>query len=751
MAKRTYKKQIRNRGSIIIPLLVTLILFLTAALLGVSYFDDFYLTEKNHEATLLAQAYANTLESTFDTRALLTEQLHSTLKIAGNILSAQKEPFTDKTLAELALLLNVDVLYIYDKDLRVQNSSNNKYHGWVAPMGHSVRNFHESGLDYQIEEIRADSESDTYWLYSYTRAWNGQIIQSGIQAEQLMELYEQLGEQRIIDQIAKKSPHAQIKFINPDNIVTASNLPAEIGQSVEEPVLTESSDKGVTKVAFGGTQFDRFLKLYLPIRVDGAQLGTLALLFNMANTNKLFIQILGTVIISLSILFILFSLSIISIAKKNRQIFEVAYFDEVTGLPNLRFLERTLGGQEHDNLALIIINPLHLKFINLIHGYSQGDKHLHQIAGVLGSISFKGISLQAYRFSDDRFILTVQNYGTEEMLHTICKRILTSNKESRVSGPIDLIIGVVEWHKDTSDFETIIKEASIALNTSEKANPIQFYTTEMEELILRKDAIENELKRVLAGETGILHLEYQPIFDAKDRCIHSFEALARMQSKTLGRVPPLEFIAIAEERHLIIPLGIIIFEHACAYIKELTDLGYGSYHIGVNVSALQLLDETFVETIGNIIAKAGIRAEQLVVELTESVFLKNFDLLSQQVEKMHAMGIRIAIDDFGTGFSSLSRLGDLKVDILKLDKQFIDRFVTASSIGISSDIISMGHHLGKKVIAEGVETEEQYQQLLKMGCNFIQGYLFSKPVRGEKTIALLTEERAGNLRILPLG
>lgn len=163
------------------------------------------------------------------------------------------------------------------------------------------------------------------------------------------------------------------------------------------------------------------------------------------------------------------------------------------------------------------------------------------------------------------------------------------------------------------------------------------------------------------------------------------------------------------------------------------------------------MDETFAETIGNIIAKAGIRAEQLVVELTESVFLKNFDLLSQQVEKMHAMGIRIAIDDFGTGFSSLSRLGDLKVDILKLDKQFIDRFVTASSIGISSDIISMAHHLGKKVIAEGVETEEQYQQLLKMGCDFIQGYLFSKPVRGEKIIALLTEERAGNLRILPLG
>jgi|GEM_PF-4743352 len=737
MAKRTFKRQTSTKRSIFIPLLVTLVLLVVAGILVITYFDDFYHTEKTHEATLLAQTYANTLESTLDARALLTEQFHTTLRVAGNIASELEKSFSNEMLADLTRALNVDVFYVYDKELKVEYSSDNLYPGWVVQDGHPVRSFYESGLDHYVDEIRTDSETDTYWLYSYQRFDDGKMIQSGILADKLAELYAQLNEQWIIDQITKESPLIEIAFINPDNVITASSIPSEIGQHIDNTILTQASKQERTYTDKG---FDWQYKLYMPIQVDDAKVGILSLLFDLTNTNKLFIQIASTTIAVLVILFIVFSFTIINVARKNKRIFTIAYYDEITALPNTRFLKQVLQGQGHKNLALLIVNPIHFKYINIIHGYTYGNTLLQQLAQNFKGISLKGVILEAYRFTDDQFIFTVKNYGSEEALYSLCNQIIALIEKPGILASVDLTIGVTEWKKETLDFDTIIKEASIALNAASKNNRIQFYTKEVEERILRQDAIEHELKRVIAGEEGILHLAYQPIVRADDGCIISFEALARMQSSTLGSVPPLEFIPIAEARHLIIPLGKIILEQGSSFIKRLTNLGFGSCPIGINVSAMQLLDETFVEALQKITTLAGIETRQLEIELTESVFSGNFEVLTQQMESIHALGIRIAIDDFGTGFSSLNRLERLEVDTLKIDKQFVDRLMDPMTKGISSDIISMGHHLGKRIIAEGVETEEQREQLLDMGCDFMQGYLFSKPVEEDKAIMLLQEQ-----------
>ncbi|HKL59340.1 MAG TPA: bifunctional diguanylate cyclase/phosphodiesterase, partial [Sphaerochaeta sp.] len=578
---------------------------------------------------------------------------------------------------------------------------------------------------------------------SYQRYGEGRMIQTGILADKVAKLYAQLDEQAIIDQIIGEKPLIQIAFINHKNMVTASSVPSEIGQRVDETTLAYAIEEGPTHLKYVDRKFDWYLKLYIPIQVNDTPMGTLSLLFDLTNTNKLFFQVAMTITAVLLLLFILFSFTIIHIARKNKYIFRVAYYDEVTHLPNINCLKRVLEEQAQKNLALIIINPLHFKFINLIYGYNYGDTLLHQIAQHLSGISLKTADLEVYRFTDDQFILTVKNYDSQETLYSLCNLILSINEWSGALGTVDLTIGAVEWKQGKPDFDTIIKQASIALNATHETNRIQFYTVEIEELILRKDAIENELKRIVAGKTGILHLAYQPIVNAKDGSIVSFEALARMQSSTLGRVPPLEFITIAEERHLIIPLGKIILEQAAAFMKRLTDLGCGSYPIGVNVSALQLLDETFVTSFQDITHMAGIEPRQLEIELTESVFSTNFEFLSQQIEAIHALGVRIAIDDFGTGFSSLNRLEGLVVDTLKLDKQFVDKLIDPTASKISSDIVSMVHHLGKRIIAEGVETEDQRQQLLDMNCDYMQGYLFSRPVGEEEVIRLLQEQGSG--------
>jgi len=736
MKKRIFTRQTSTKMSIFIPLVVTLVLLVVAGFLVISYFNDFYHTEKTLEATILAQSYANTLGSTLDARALLTEQFHTTLQVAGNIASKQEKPFSNEMLADLAKTLNVDVFYVYDNELKIEYSSDSLYIGWVAPEGHPVRDFYETGLGHYIDEIRTNTETDTYWLYHYLRYDDGRMIQCGILADKLAGLYARLNEQWIIDQIAEESPRTQITFINLNNVITASSIPDEIGQR-EEPIINNMSKEGSTQPNYTSKGSDRHLKLYIPIQVKGSNVGTLALLFDLTNTALLFDRIAGTTITVLIVLFILFGSTIIHVARNNKRIFTVAYYDEVTGLPNIKFLKKVLEEQDHRNLALLIINPLHFKFINLIYGYNYGDILLRVIAQNLDSISIKEGSLEAYRFTDDQFIITVKNYDSKETLYSLCDQILSTNEKQGNLGSVDLTIGVVEWQKESIDFDTIIKEASLALNSAGKTNRIQFYTEDIEEEILRQETIENELQRIITGEEGILHLVYQPIVNAQTGSIISFESLARMQSPTLGRVPPLEFIAIAEQKHLIIPLGLAILTQAATFMKKLTDLGYGSFSIGVNVSAMQLLDETFVEALQIIIQKAGIETKQLGIELTESVFSSNFEFLTQQIEYIHALGIRIAIDDFGTGFSSLSRLEELEVDDLKLDKQFVDKLIDPVSTGISSDIISMGHHLGKQIIAEGVETEEQRQKLLAMGCDFIQGYLFSRPVGEEDVIRLL--------------
>lgn len=715
-----------------------------ARILLVSYFNDFYHTEKINEAKILAQTYATSLESNLDAKALITEQLHTKLQVAGIIASQQEQPFSNEKFKDLAETLGIDAFYIYGPDKKIKYTSDGLHLGWVASKGHPVMDFYESGRNHAIDEVRASSETGTYWLFSYQRIEGERMIQSGILADKLVKLYKKLNEQWIIDQIVKESPLIQIAYINQENVITASSISEEIGQVVGKRELSEEPDDSHSNISLEDLKLDWHLKFYIPIHVENEQVGTLSFMFDLTNTNRLFSQISITVTIALILLFILFSFIIINIAKHNKRIFTIAYFDEVTGLPNIRFLKQVLEDQEQKDLALIIINPLHLKFINLIYGYHYGDTILYQMGKNLESLPFKGIPIQAYRFTNDQFILTVKNYGSEKMLYTICQKILSINDISEALSSLNLTIGVVEWKKDTLDFTMLIKQASIALNTASETNRIQFYTNEMEQLIQRKDAIETELKRIVAGEKDILYLAYQPIVKAKDNSIVSFEALARMQSKTLGSVPPKEFIAIAEERHLIIPLGKIILEQAATFMKHLKDMGYGMYSIGVNVSAMQLLDEAFVTALQETIQKVEIEAEQLVIELTESAFSHNFEFLSQQVKNIHILGIRVAIDDFGIGFSSLNRLEGLYVDILKLDKQFVDRLTDPLDEGISSDIISMGHHLGKQIIAEGVEMEEQRQHLLSMDCDFLQGYLFSRPVGEKEVLRLLEKEQDGS-------
>ena len=222
--------------------------------------------------------------------------------------------------------------------------------------------------------------------------------------------------------------------------------------------------------------------------------------------------------------------------------------------------------------------------------------------------------------------------------------------------------------------------------------------------------------------------------------ITGFEALARMDSPSLGKVSPEEFIKVAERHDLIIPLGYWVLETACQFLEKVNTAGYRNLHLSVNVSGIQLAHERFIARVRQIMNKTGIMPHHLELEITESVLVEGFKDIRSTLEELRRMGIRIAIDDFGTGYSSLSRMERLPVDSIKIHKHFVDSILVRDRRQpIIRDLISMAHNLGLEVVAEGVEHESQRQYLLESGCDIMQGYLFSRPLNAEAAMLKLQE------------
>jgi len=240
-------------------------------------------------------------------------------------------------------------------------------------------------------------------------------------------------------------------------------------------------------------------------------------------------------------------------------------------------------------------------------------------------------------------------------------------------------------------------------------------------------------------DDGGLFLQYQPILDLQSNEIYGFEALCRLNSSALGFVPPLEFIPLAEETKLIIPIGQKILRQALQFLKDLETLGHPAISVSINVSAIQLMRSDFVKNLFAMIDQMQVNPKNIVIELTESIFSDNYKEVNNVITQLRKAGIQVAIDDFGTGYSSLAREQELYVDLLKIDKYFMDKLMhTNPERAIISDIISMAHKLGHRVVAEGVEVQRQLHYLKKWGCDKAQGYLIQRPLSKEAAIQFLS-------------
>jgi diguanylate cyclase (GGDEF)-like protein/PAS domain S-box-containing protein len=422
---------------------------------------------------------------------------------------------------------------------------------------------------------------------------------------------------------------------------------------------------------------------------------------------------------------------------------EMAYLDVLTKLPNRAAMNKWLAdelaksrnGQTRGIFMFIDFDDL--KLINDTFGHSYGDAIIilggSRIAAEVGKDAFVA------RIGGDEFIVAIPGQFDRKHTGNLAKRIIKAlGQEHEISGTyfhISASVGITLYPEDGDTVEELVKNADNAMYAAKRAgkNCWRFYNDAMQRGTYERIVLTNSLRYAL--ERGELSLNYHPQVQTKTGRVIGFEALLRWNSPEHGQVAPNRFIDVAERSGMIHTIGRWVIRESCGFIRRLTDEGFPNIRVAVNVSPCQLSSDDFINSVRDILIEEGIRTEQLELEITENALMVSMEDAVGKLQELRRLGLGVSLDDFGVGYSSLTHLRNFPVNTLKIDKSFIDKVETDEVMAqIISSIIDMAHILNMTVVAEGVETADQLVFLADKDCDFIQGYLFSRPLKERDAI-----------------
>lgn len=429
------------------------------------------------------------------------------------------------------------------------------------------------------------------------------------------------------------------------------------------------------------------------------------------------------------------------------RIYQLAWYDSLTGLLNRGFLFKELaktiespGGPEYG--ALILLDIDHFKDINDLMGHDLGDKLLRQVGQRLQSL-VNGSEIVS-RFAGDEFMILVTELGSDSQF-ALDQAVNLAEQIRLALGTTFYInglqihctcsIGLIVFDTTNNNKTELVKYADMALYRAKEQgrNRVSVFDKQLQNQILNRSILRQDLQQALRNKEFYVH--YQVVVD-KTLKPRGFETLVRWQHPTRGTLNPSDFICLAEENGLIIPLGQWVLETACKQLVEWSkDSSTASLLLSVNVSALQFADSRFVTSVRRILQRTGVNPSLLRLELTESVFLSDVEKNILKMNELKELGVQVALDDFGTGYSSLQYLKRLPLDLLKLDSSFVRGLPENSEdVAITTTIIALAHSLGLRVVAEGVETEAQFNHLVELGCDLFQGYWLGRPLSVQNAV-----------------
>lgn len=422
----------------------------------------------------------------------------------------------------------------------------------------------------------------------------------------------------------------------------------------------------------------------------------------------------------------------------------LAYINMVTGLPNRNQLRHDITEMikdPHTKAVMMFVDIEHFNEINDSFGHAIGDIVLREL-----SERFKKIvppEGKLYNVNGEEFVFVgrpenreIFKHKAKEVIEVLRKPIYASDNEIRLNGGI----GVIMVPEHGTCFDELMRNLDIAMMQAKRSkNEMVVFEEKMGQAFTDRTELHKSLRLAIEHKEFILY--YQPIIELTTQRIKGFEALIRWIHPIKGLQTPNLFIPAAEESRLIIPISVWVLEEACQFIKNINERFNSNYSISINISSIHIIQDDFVDMLKNTLTRIGINPKRVELEITESVILSDFELAIARLNQLQEYGIHISIDDFGTGYSSLSYLKDLPLNILKIDKSFIDAIQESDkNLSLAESIVTLGHTLQLKLVAEGVESESQLKLLEKLKCDYIQGYLLSKPLHPDDLIQYIQEK-----------
>ncbi|MFW5809202.1 MAG: putative bifunctional diguanylate cyclase/phosphodiesterase [Halanaerobium sp.] len=438
-------------------------------------------------------------------------------------------------------------------------------------------------------------------------------------------------------------------------------------------------------------------------------------------------------------LYYLLQTNLQEIAEKEEKLYQQAYFDSLTSLPNKRSLyhdlfdkiENSQSQKSQTNFSIFYLNLSNIDNLTEIRGYTHGSDLIKKIAKILKYDICANENCNLYSYDYDKFILVFDNLEKNIKIKEKADKIMNLIKEFWSRGKIeyfvDLKIGISTYPVSGGDVETLISAAQLAANKTDSENKsIEIYNHQMFKDKLESENLKRDLRAAVKKEEFVLY--YQPKMRSSDHKISSLEALIRWQHPTLGMVSPCKFIKLAEETGLIREIGDWVLEEAFKQLSLWQQKYDSQISVSVNLSPMELYDCDKIEKIRKLQQYYQINKKLLEFEITENVLLDNRGNPLQILEQLKNLGFSIALDDFGIGYSSFSYLARLPIDTLKIDKSFIDKLDDEKNMILIDSIINLSHKMKLEVVAEGIETAEQLKIVSDLDCDQIQGYYFYKPL-----------------------
>ena len=432
--------------------------------------------------------------------------------------------------------------------------------------------------------------------------------------------------------------------------------------------------------------------------------------------------------------------------QAEERVHHLAHYDELTGLPNRNMFNQRLShaliqARRHDKpLAILFIDLDRFKNINDTLGHGAGDRVLKEIAQRLRGCLREADTVS--RLGGDEFVVLIEGASrpadvaevAQKILAAVARPLLLESQEFHLTASI----GISACPGDSDDEQSLMKNADIAMYRAKEQgkNQFQFYSAQINVHTLERVALESDLRHALERKEFVLH--YQPKVDIAGNRIVGMEALVRWRQPGKQLIAPAQFIPLAEETGLIVPIGEWVLRTACLQNKAWQDQGLPRLRVAVNLSPRQFAHDSLLQDVARVLNETGLDPAWLELEITESMVIRDPEHAVTLLRGLKAMGIHLSIDDFGTGYSSLSYLKRFPLDSVKIDRSFIrDIPGDGDDAAITQAIIAMAHSLRLGVIAEGVETGEQLDFLRANGCDEMQGYLFSRPLPEDQFLVLL--------------